>query len=208
LKNSLTLRIDFDRAGQYGRNRHLFGTGGISVKSRLTSRFWAALSLVALAAGVRLLPHPANVTPIVAMALFSGAVFSRKSWSVAVPLLAMFVSDLALGIHDQMVSVYGSLVLISFLGFALAAKRSAGRVALASVASSVLFFVITNFTVWLTGEFYPKTISGLAECYTLALPFFRNGVIGDLAFSGLLFGAWAFIAGALPAADRSQKGTI
>jgi hypothetical protein len=159
----------------------------------MRSRYWMAISLIAIAAFARLIPHPANVTPIMAMALFSGAVFHKRVFGILIPLAAMFVSDLALGTHNQMVSVYGSIVLVSLIGLLLTDKRSAGRVAMASVASSTLFFLITNFTVWLSGEMYAKTSAGLLECYTLALPFYRNGLIGDLAFSGVLFGAWALI---------------
>lgn len=180
------------------------------MKSRSVASLGTALSLIAMAVLARLIPHPANVTPIVGLALFSGAYFGgvriSKAGAILLPLAAMFISDLALGVHDQMVSVYGSIVLVSFIGFALAEKRTAGRVIAASVASSTLFFLITNFTVWLAGEMYAKTGAGLVECYTLALPFYRNGLIGDLAYSGLLFGAWALLANA--GATSKVKGTI
>lgn len=176
----------------------------------MRSRFWMALSLIAAAAFARLIPHPANVTPIVAMALFSGSVLGRRfvgarALAILVPLAALFVSDLALGTHDQMVSVYGSVVLVSLVGFVLAEKRTVARVIAASVASSTLFFLVTNFTVWLSGAMYAKTGAGLIECYTLALPFYRNGLIGDLAFSGLLFGAWALVTAGT---SSKVKGTI
>ena len=162
----------------------------------MKTRFWAVLPLIAMAVLARVIPHPANVTPIVGLALFSGAFFSIKNRvaAVLVPLIAMFVSDLAIGMHSQMVSVYGSIVLISLIGFVLSEKRGAARIAGASIAASTLFFVITNFTVWLSGEMYAKTGAGLLECYTLALPFYRNGLLGDLAYSVLLFGAWALLA--------------
>ena len=164
----------------------------------MRSRYWMALSLIAMAAFARLIPHPANVTPIVAMALFSGSALGRRTFAILIPLAALLVSDLALGVHNQIFSVYGSIVLVSFIGFWLAEKRTLGRVMGASVASSTLFFVMTNFTVWLSGEMYAKTGEGLLACYTLALPFYRNGLLGDLAFSGAMFGAWAFIASNVP----------
>jgi hypothetical protein len=183
----------------------------------MKSRFWAALSLVAVAALARLIPHPANATPVVAMALFSGAVFTRRAWSIVIPLAAMVISDLALGFHNQIFSVYGSLVLISLIGFALSAdwkpgqnagpnagqsdgqsagqnsKRRALRAAGASLMASFVFFIVTNLTVWQSGDLYPHTFSGLLDCYVLALPFFRNGLLGDLFFSSVLFGAWAYL---------------
>lgn len=144
-----------------------------------------------MAAAARLLPHPANVTPVIAMALLSGAAFQRKAWSVALPLAAMFISDAALGFHDQMVSVYGSIVLVALLGVALSRRKTPLRVGAASVASSLLFFVITNFTIWVGSDMYPRTGAGLVECYVMALPFLRNALLGDLGFSAVLFGAWA-----------------
>ena len=174
----------------------------------MNMRFWTAVGMVLLAAGARLIPHPANATPLVAMALFSGAVFTRKSWGVLIPLTAMLLSDLVLGLHDQMVSVYGSIILISMIGFALSKKRSVIRVAGASVASSLTFFAITNFTVWLSSGFYAHTANGLAQCYILALPFFRNGLIADLFFSGVLFGAWALVRASVPALDQEQTANL
>ncbi len=168
-------------------------------------RFWLALSLIAMAAFARLIPHPANVTPVVAMALFSGSVLGRRAFAILIPLAALFVSDLALGFHDQMISVYGSIVLVSLIGILLTKKPSAGRVVAASVAGSTVFFLITNFTVWLSGEMYAKTGFGLIQCYTLALPFYRHALIGDLAFTGLLFGAWALLTSG---AASKVKGTV
>ncbi len=168
----------------------------------MTARFWSALGLIALAAGARLIPHLPNVTPVIAMALLSGAAFQRKSWSILIPLAAMCLSDLALGSHDQMVSVYGSIVLVSLLGFALSRKLSVTRIGAASVISSLLFFIITNFTVWISSGMYPRTSSGLFECYVMALPFLRNGLVGDLGYSALLFGAWALINNRLRAPEN------
>ncbi len=175
----------------------------------MKSRFWAALSLIAIAAFARLIPHPANATPVVAMALFLGAIFSRKAWSILIPLIAMLISDWALGFHDQAISVYGSLVLISFIGFALSSSshRRVGRVAGLSIVASSVFYVVTNLTVWLSSEMYPHTLAGLLDCYALALPFFRNGLLADLFFSGVLFGAWAFLTSSKKA-DSNVKGAI
>jgi hypothetical protein len=157
----------------------------------LNARIWGALVLIAGAAFARLVPHPANVTPIIAMALFAGASLSRKPWAIAIPVLAMFLSDLALGIHDQMGAVYGSIVLVSLIGLLVQKRRSPAVIAGASVASSLLFFAITNFTVWFQSGMYPRTGAGLVQCYIAALPFLRNGLLGDLAFTGVLFGAYA-----------------
>ena len=164
-----------------------------------------ALILIAGAAFARLVPHPANVTPVIAMALFAGATLSRKPWALAIPLLAMFVSDLALGIHEQMASVYGSIVLVSLIGLLVQKNRKPVVLAGASLASSLLFFVVTNFTVWFQSGMYPRTGAGLIECYIAALPFLRNAVIGDLAFTGVLFGAYALYSRALTASASAPE---
>jgi hypothetical protein len=162
------------------------------VAKNLDSRFWAALVLVVLAALIRLLPHPPNFSPINAMALFAGASLMRRSWMIVLPLAALFLSDLALGFHDQMIPVYLTVALISVLGMGLGEKPSWLRLGSASVASALIFFAITNFSVWLTSGMYPLTLTGLSACFTLALPFLENAIAGDIFFSFALFGAWAF----------------
>lgn len=147
------------------------------------------LTIILIAVMLRLLPHPANVAPIAAMALFGGAYLNKK-YALIVPLVAMFVSDLFLGFHNTMPFVYGSFLLIGLVGMGLRARRTAVNVLLASMLSSILFFVITNFGVWLVGSLYPKTLSGLLLCYSYALPFFRNTIIGDLLYTGVFFGGY------------------
>jgi hypothetical protein len=143
--------------------------------------------LVLAAAMSRLLPHPPNFTPIAAIAL-SSAVYLDKRYAFFVPLAAMLVSDYFLGFHSGMFWVYGCFVAISFIGLWLRSHKRPLPVVGASLASSVLFFVVTNFGVWATGTMYPKTWAGVLECYTLAIPFFQNTVVGDLVYAASLFG--------------------
>ncbi|MGA1226672.1 MAG: DUF6580 family putative transport protein [Tamlana sp.] len=144
------------------------------------------IAFVLVASIFRLFPHLPNVTPITAMALFSGAYFSNKALAFIVPLLAMFLSDSILGFSGITLFVYTAFILVSFIGFA--SKKMTIKTIL---LSSLSFFIITNFGVWLIG--YPKTISGLVECYTLALPFFRNSLIGDFFFAGVLYYGFNFV---------------
>lgn len=141
---------------------------------------------IAIAAIFRLLPHLPNATPITAMALFSGVYFTNKKFAFIVPLIAMFLSDLFLGISTITLFVYGAFILVSYIGF-----RSNKINIKTILLSSVSFFVITNFGVWLLG--YPKTLAGLMECYTLAIPFFRNALIGDFFFAGIMYFAFEFV---------------
>ncbi len=147
------------------------------------------LMLIILAVTTRLWLHVPNMTAVGAVALFAGAYLTRRSWAVAVPLAALALSDIWLGGYEPwvMASVYGSFALVGVLGLVLRARRSPLAIAGAAVASSTLFFLITNFAVWATTPWYAKTFSGLMTSYTLGLPFFRNMLFGDLFFSAILF---------------------
>jgi hypothetical protein len=165
----------------------------------LTPRTIALITAIFLAAIFRLVPHPPNFSPIAAMALFSGAYLPRRGLAFVAPLGAMLLSDAVLGFHSGMPVVYGSLALVVLLGFLLSGKRTVGRVIGAALASSVLFYLITNFAVWAGGDMYPKTLAGLAACYAAAIPFFQNSLAGDLLFTGLLFGGFALAQRVAPA---------
>jgi hypothetical protein len=166
--------------------------------------------MIVVAALTRLLPHPPNFSPVEAIALFGGAYFASKQWSMVVPLLALLVSDLALGVlHGASYaaylgghtfwSVYACIALSVVLGFRLRGRASGGRVIGYSLAGSVLFFVATNFAVWLWDPLYPKTGAGLAACYAAGIPFFRWTVLGTLFYSALLFGGFALLRQRVPA---------
>jgi hypothetical protein len=158
--------------------------------------FLAVVAVVLIGAALRLVPHPSNFSPIGAMALFGGAHLARRSrlsqvLAFVLPLAAMLLSDAVLGFHNQMVAVYGSFLLVTALGYGLRAKPAAGRVALASVAGSLIFFVITNFSMWAEGGWYERSAKGLATCYIAAVPFLQNSLAGDLFFTAVLFGGYA-----------------
>ena len=141
---------------------------------------------VVIAIIFRLVPHMPNVTPITAAALFSGVYFTNKKYAFIIPLLAMFLSDLFLGFSGITLFVYAAFALVSYIG--LSSKKISIKTIL---LSSISFFVITNFGVWLMA--YPKSLAGLVECYTLAIPFFRNSLIGDFVYSGILYFGFQFV---------------
>lgn len=147
------------------------------------------ISIIAIAAAIRILPHPANVAPIAAMALFGGC-YLEKKYAFLLPIIALFVSDSILGFHQSMPFVYGSFLLMVCIGIWLRKRKAVGTILGASVASSLLFFLITNFGFWLTESLYPKTIEGQITAYVMALPFFRNTLLGDLLYTGLFFGGY------------------
>ena len=139
----------------------------------------------------RLLPHPPNVSPLAAMALFGGAYFSDRRVAFLVPFLALLLSDFILGLHDTMVYVYTGFALTVVIGFWIRKNMSIARVVLAVAGSSVLFFIISNFGAWFTSGLYPMTIEGLMQAYVAAIPFFQNSLLGNIVFTALLFGGFA-----------------
>ena len=144
--------------------------------------------IILMAAFSRLLPHPPNFTPIMAMGLLGGVYFKNRQFAVIVPLLAMLVSDIVLGFHGTLIWVYSSIVIISLCASMLKPKML--HLGGASLAGSMFFFIVTNFGVWMTSAFYPKTMTGLATCYAAGIPFLQNALVGDLMYVGALFGAF------------------
>ena len=169
---------------------------------KLNPRFLVLAGMILFAGFTRLIPHPPNFTAVGAMALFGGAYFNKKSLAFAVPIIAMFLTDLILGLHQGMYSVYLSFILIVMIGMTLKDRIKIGNIFLASVSASVLFFIITNFAQWLSFPLYSKDIAGLIECYTAAVPFFGYTILGDLFFVGVLFGAFELAKNKFPQLAR------
>ncbi len=153
-----------------------------------------AVIIILLAAGSKLVKHPWNFTPVVAMSIFAGC-YLQKRWAIILPLGAMLASDYFIGFYDWpvMASVYLSIVLAFAIGWFLKKRLKWYSVVGASLISSLVFFLLTNFAVWAFFSWYPHTWLGLVNCFTLALPFFRNTVAGDLIYTGLFFGLYEFI---------------
>ena len=152
----------------------------------LSKRQFVILAFLLIAVLLRLIPHLPNFTPVTAIALFGGLYFTNKSLAYLAPLFIMVVSDLFLGFHSISIVVYTAFIFVSFIG-TQTKKPSVFTILL----SSICFFIITNFGVWLMG--YPKTWTGFIECYTLAIPFFRNSLLGDFFYSGVMILGFNFV---------------
>lgn len=152
-----------------------------------------ALTLVIIGVALRLIPHTANVAPVGAIALFGGAVLSaRLAWWL--PLAIMIVSDLFLGLHGTILFTWGGFLLVALFGMSLSHQKNWMRVPLGAVGAAVIFFIVSNFGVWVEGKLYPHTWQGLVDCYTMAIPFFKASLMADLAYSIALFSAYAIAA--------------
>jgi hypothetical protein len=154
------------------------------------ARLLALLAAIFAAAAMRLVPHPPNFAPVAAMALFSGAYLPRRGLAFVAPLAALLLSDLLLGFYSGMGFTYAAVALVVVIGFALSSRKSPARIAAAALTASTVFFLVSNFGVWLSSGMYPPTLSGLAACYVAAVPFFPNTIAGDLFFSAVLFGGF------------------
>ncbi len=152
-----------------------------------------AVMLVLVAVVSRVIPHPWNLTPLVAVALFGGAALGRTGWAAAITLGALALGDVLLGSfpYEGMAWVYGASVAVVLIGRMLGTRRGVAPTLIAALASGALFYVVTNFGVWATGQLYPRTAAGLVACYAAAIPFYRHQVTGDLAYTAALFGALA-----------------
>lgn len=161
------------------------------IVERFTQRLIVGLILLGMIA--RLVPHPWNATPVMAIALFGGTYLSKR-WAILLPLAIVAASDLLLGWHNTIPFTWGAFALTGMLGWWIRSHPTTSRILLGSITGSVLFFLITNFGVWVTGELYPMTPEGLWQCYLAGLPFFRNSLIGDLVYTSALFGTYALAA--------------
>ena len=146
--------------------------------------FFYFVGLIALS---RVIPHPPNFTPVLAMAVFMPYLTRDLYSAMLVPLSAMFVSDLYLGLHSSMFWVYGSILLCTTLSqYTMSIMKTYVHLGSNALLSSTIFFVVTNFAVWMSGSMYPLTLEGLLLCYTMAIPFFGNTLAGTLFYVSLL----------------------
>ena len=155
---------------------------------QVKNNIYLALGLVVLLALSRLIPHPPNFTPILGMAVFSGAIINRRFIAYLVPLLAMLLSDLYLGFHASMPIIYFSLAICVLIGTFIEARVTILNSFLSISLGVLAFFIITNFMVWYGSGMYEFSISGLMTCYFMGLPFVQNTFI-----SSILYGMGAFL---------------
>ena len=149
--------------------------------------------LVILAAvAARFIPHMPNFAPITALAIFSAAQLDWKK-AAGITLAARLVSDLFLGFFSWplMLAVYASHLVGILFGLWIKRQQSWTRIGLSSLASSLLFFLVTNFA-FLYAE-YPHNLSGVMQSYINGLPFLRGTLVGDLGYTAVLFGALALV---------------
>ena len=178
-----------------------------------TSQSFIFFGLIAFAVCMRFLPHLFNVTPIMAVALLSGFHFRNKNLAVLVPLSAMFLTDLFIGLHPLLFFIYVPIAVAVFLGSKMRSQNSNSvwpiKQSLSlSIFGSLLFFVISNLGVFFLSKMYPINTSGLVVCFVAAWPFFERSLLGDLMFTALLFSVYATVCNLFPAASEKVTDAI
>lgn len=154
----------------------------------------AVIILVLVGVSYRLFPHPPNFAPVAAISLFSGFYFRR--YFILIPMLIMLISDIFIGFYDWklMAVVYFSFALVGLLGILMRKNKSMVSLLICTLAGSFLFFILTNFAVWAFSPWYPHNWPGLMSCYAMAIPFFKNTILGDLFYSSAIFGCYEILA--------------
>jgi hypothetical protein len=180
-------------------------------------RFGILCLMIVIVAFSRLIPHMPNFSPLGAIGLFGAAYFAHKWQAYLIPILATWVSDLFLNnmvyasyypeftwFYEGFYWQYGSYLLIVLMGIFLFKKVNIQRVVSGAFLASIIFFLVSNFGVWISGTMYPKTSEGLVACYVAAIPFFKGTLIGNLLFSAVLFGTFAFAQKQIPALSKKE----
>ena len=148
----------------------------------MKDKFFYLVFFIFILAISRLVPHPPNFTPILTSAIIGPLVIKDRFYGAAIPIIAMFISDIILGFHSYQFIIYSTILVVSLIS---PMKKSYIKFGFLALLASLWFFISTNFAVWLMWDFYPKNIEGLINCYTLALPFFKNTLISTILFTGI-----------------------
>lgn len=157
----------------------------------IRKRLW--IGLVVLAACARLLPHPWNFTPLMAIGLFAGTYARKTSVGILATMSALALSDAIMGFYSGFWYVYAAMLIPVLLGRVIRNRSGVGAVIAAALGSSLSFFLITNFMVWATSQLYPRTVAGLTASYVAGIPFYQNQLLGDAFYTFAMFGGYALV---------------
>jgi hypothetical protein len=181
-------------------------------KNKINLRFGVISGIILFAAISRLIPHPVNFAPIGGMALFGAAYYNKKYWALIIPVLSMWLSDLIVNnvVYGQYFDhfvwfyqgcywTYSAFVLITLVGFFILRQIKVINLLAATLSASLIFYLVSNFGVWFSTEMYPKNMAGLMACYGAGLPFLKNTLLGDMAYTSILFATFEYAQRSIPA---------
>ena len=168
------------------------------------NNFFFVIGLILLASFYRIIPHYPNFTPIIAISLFGGKYFENRNLAFFLPVFILWISDLIINnfildyyktftfFYPGFYWQYFSILLISFIGRNYIKETSVFRLLGISISSSLVFFIISNFGVFISSSIYPKDFNGLLLCYIAAIPFFHGNLISSIIYTFSLFGIYKF----------------
>ena len=181
------------------------------MNTKINLRFSVLTALILLAAFSRIIPHPTNFSPLGAIALFGAAHFSKKWQVLVIPIAATWLSDLFINnviyaayyptftlFYEGFYWQYLSYILIALVAMPIFKKVTKERVLFGALSSTVIFFLLSNVGCWVGNSFYPQNFMGLMSCYAAGIPFLKGTILGDLFYSLVLFGGFAFAQYKLP----------
>ena len=157
----------------------------MSIYHRKYQNYILPIILILVLSFSRLIPHPWNFTPVLAVGIFSGFYFKQFYLGLFIVIVSMFLGDLYLGFHSTMFFTYISLAVAVILGLYIKHFKFT-EILVTGLTSSICFFLITNFGAWLTLEMYEKNLAGLFQSYVMAIPFFHNTLISTLLYLAIL----------------------
>ena len=172
--------------------------------NKISISYLAIISLILFASFSRIIPHMPNFTPVGAIALFGGAYLKNRYHAFLIPMISLWLSDLILNnfifsfyseftwFYPGFLWQYASFILIIVIGYLFLKKLNFKNIFITTIFSSLVFFIITNFGVWISGSMYTLDFQGLISCYIMALPFFKGTLLGFMCYSTLLFGVLEF----------------
>ena len=140
--------------------------------------FKISLGIFLALAASRFVPHPPNFTSLIALSFYMPAIFGRKF--IPVLMICFMFTDLIIGIHNTVLFTWGSVLIIGLMSIHF--KNGISKRILGSLAGAIIFYLISNFGVWISGA-YEYSLKGIIECYTLALPFFAYSVISTIIYA-------------------------
>ena len=188
------------------------------VQQKINIRLSVLIVLIVIAAFSRVIPHMANFSPLGAIGLFGAAWFTKKWQAFLVPIAATWLSDLFIDnviyaqyypkftwFYQGFYWQYGSYLLITLTGLLIVKTVNFPRIVTAALCSSAIFFLITNFSCWIGSTTYPQTMGGLMTCYTAGIPYLKGTLLGDLFYSGALFGVFALAQKSFPVLRLEPK---
>ena len=143
--------------------------------------YFFPIALILILSFSRVIPHPSNFTPVLAIGIFSGFYFRQFYLGSFIIILSMFLGDLFLGFHNTMFFTYLALAIVVLIGIVIKNLKFS-KILYSTIASSIVFFLITNFGAWLTIDMYTKDFNGLMQSYIMAIPFFHNSLISTFIY--------------------------